>query len=93
MKQTKGKVKRTVLLLVVFIVGCLTGLMVSSYLYYRHVFSKAVNQSAIDLSGEIRRLSQLRLGDVDAAIEDSERTMDYAIVSIATTSIIATLNQ
>ena len=64
----KGKIGFGVLLFIVFIVGCLVGLVTSSYLYYQHVFSKMVDQNAIDLGWQVRTVSQLRLGEIDDVI-------------------------
>lgn len=85
MKLSKGKLGLSVSFFLVFTVGCLVGLTASSYLYYRHVFSKAVDRSAIELAMQITPVCELRLGEIDAAIEHLERMIDNNIVSVALT--------
>lgn len=85
MKIQKVRFVLAVLLFIVFIVGCLFGLVTSSYLYYRHVFSKMVEQNAIDLGWQVRTLSQLRLGEIDDVINDLEISIDSNIRSLAQT--------
>lgn len=81
----KGKIGFGVLLFIVFIVGCLVGLVTSSYLYYQHVFSKMVDQNAIDLGWQVRTVSQLRLGEIDDVINYLEISIDSNIRSMAQT--------
>lgn len=85
MKIQKGRFVLTVLLFIVFIVGCLVGLVTSSYLYYRHVFSKMVDQNAIDLDWQVRAVSQLRLGEIDDVINNLEISINSNIRSLAQT--------
>ena len=85
MRLPKSKLGLAVLLFLVFVVGCFVGLMTSSYLYYRHVFSKAVDENAVDLGWEITTLSRLRLGEIDAVINDLEMMVDGNIRSVALT--------
>ena len=88
MRVQKGKFGLVVLLFIVFIVGCLIGIVTSSYLYYQHVFSKIVDQNAIDLGSQVRKVSQLRLGEVDDVINDLEISIDSNIRSAAQTPYI-----
>ena len=83
MKLTKGKVGFIVLLVIVFIVGCFAGLFVSSWLYYRHVFSQKTDEVAGQLALRINLLCKLRLGQVESTIEDLEWLIDSQIVSMA----------
>lgn len=85
MRLPKSKLGFAVLLFLIFVVGYFAGLMTSSYLYYRHVFSKAVNENAVDLGWEITTLSQLRLGEIDVVIDDLEMRIDGNIRSVALT--------
>ncbi|MEA3226202.1 MAG: hypothetical protein U9Q07_09640 [Planctomycetota bacterium] len=85
MRLPRSKLGLAVLFFLVFVVGCFVGLMTSSYLYYRHVFSKAVDENAVDLKREITILSQLRLGEIDAVIDDLEMRVDGNIRSVALT--------
>lgn len=72
MRLPRNKLGLAFLFFLVFVVGCFAGLMASSYLYYRHVFSKAVDENAVDLGWEIATVSRLRLGEIDAVIDDLE---------------------
>ncbi len=85
MRLPRSKFGLAVLFFLVFVVGCFAGLMTSSYLYYRHVFSKAVDENAVDLRWEIMTLSRLRLGEIDAVIDDMEMRVDGNIRSVALT--------
>ena len=85
MKLSKSKIVFSVSFFLVFIVGCFIGLMASSYLYYRHVFSKTVYRNAIELASQINKVCQLRLGETDAVIKDLERMIDSNIISVALT--------
>ncbi len=85
MRLPKSKLGLAVILFLVFVVGSFVGLMTSSYLYYRHVFSKAVDESAVDLGWEINTVSRLRLGEIDAVINDLEMRVDGNIRSVALT--------
>ena len=85
MKSIKRKFALSILFLLVFTVGCFVGFATSSYLYYRHVFSKAVDRNAIELASQINRVCQLRLGEVDTAIEHLEMMIDGNIVSVVLT--------
>jgi len=73
------------LVVLVFLVGCFTGLFGASYQYYKHVFSKAVAQNAEDVSWQIRTVSHLRLGEIDDAINSLEGKIDNNILAIART--------
>jgi hypothetical protein len=85
MTLSKSKLGLSVSFFLVFTIGCLVGLMASSYLYYRHVFSKMANENAVNLGWGINRLCELRLGEVDAAIKHLERNIDNNIVTVALT--------
>ena len=85
MRLPKSKLGLAVILFLVFVVGSFVGLMASSYLYYRHVFSKAVDENAVDLGWEINTVSRLRLGEIDAVINDLEMRVDGNIRSVALT--------
>lgn len=85
MNPKKRKLRFFALASLIFVLGCILGLMGSSYLYYRHVFSYMATETAANLSMRINTLSRLRLGEVDAAIESLESTVDIAITSIART--------
>jgi hypothetical protein len=85
MRLPKSKHGPAVLLFLVFVVGCFAGLMTSSYLYYRHVFSKAVDENAVDLKWEITTVSRLRLGEIDSIINDLEIRIDGNIRSVTLT--------
>ena len=85
MKLTKGKLWLCVLFFIVFIVGCFVGIGAASYQYYRYVFSKEVDRSAIELASQINIMCQLRLGEVDAAITQLENMIDINVVSVALT--------
>ncbi len=85
MKITRSKIGLTVLIFFVFIIGALSGLMTSSYLYYRHVFSQMADETAGILSERINTLCQLRLGEIDNAIEQLESSVDMSIISITQT--------
>jgi hypothetical protein len=88
MKFTKRKIGLFVLFLLVFFAGYVVGVGTSSYLYYRHVFSKAVDRSAIELASQIQPVCQLRLGEVDAAIETLDRMIDNNIIAVVQTPLI-----
>ena len=86
MRLPKSKLGLAVILFLVFVVGSFVGLMTSSYLYYRHVFSKnMVDRNAVDLGWEINTVSRLRLGEIDAVINDLEMRVDGNIRSVALT--------
>jgi len=87
-KLTKRKIGLFVIFLLVFLAGYMVGIAKASYLYYRYVFSKAVDRSAIELAMQITPVCQLRLGEVDAAIETLERMIDNNIVTIDQTPYI-----
>lgn len=78
----KSKVGIMVLIFIVFVIGTLTGVGVSSYLYYRHVFSQFAAIAAVSLSERINILSQLRMGEIDSAIEKLELSFDTCILSV-----------
>ena len=83
MRLPKSKLGLAVILFLVFVVGSFVGLMTSSYLYYRHVFSKAglLDRNAVDLGWQINTVSRLRLGEIDAVINDLEMRVDGNIRS------------
>jgi len=85
MKSTKSKLILLGLFLLVFIVGCFVGIGTASYLYYRHVFSKQVDRSAIELGSQINLVCLLRLGELEAAITQLENMIDNNVVSVALT--------
>jgi len=85
MQRLIGKVGLIGAFLLVFVLGGLIGMFGASYLYYRYVFSKAVDEAAVELGWQIRTLSQLRLGETDSAINDIEMGVDANIRSIALT--------
>ena len=85
MKMAKNKIKFTILILIVFVVGAFIGLGTSSYLYYRHVFSRMADETAIILGDRINTLCQLRLGEIDKVIDHLESSIDMGIVSITQT--------
>ncbi len=78
-------VRKTGLVVLVFIVGCFTGFFGSSYLYHKHVFSKAVAQNAANVNWQIMLVSNLRLGEIDDAINVLEKGIDSNILAIART--------
>ena len=82
MKMIQSKIGLVVLIFIVFVIGAFTGLGTSSYLYYRHVFSRMAVDAAVSLGERIRTLSHLRLGEIDNAIEDLELSVDTCILSI-----------
>ena len=88
MRSLRRKIGLSGLLLVVFIIGCVVGVMTSSYLYYRHVFSKVVDENASDLIRQINTLCKLRLGEVESVIDDLETRVDTNVRSVALTSHI-----
>ena len=81
----KLPVREIGLVVLVFLVGCFIGLFGASYQYYKHVFSKAVAQNAEDVNWQIRIVSNLRLGEIDDAINFLERKIDSNILAIART--------
>jgi len=85
MKWSKGKLGLCVLFFIVFIVGCFVGIGAASYQYYRCVFSKEVDRSAIELFYQVNIVCQLRLGEVDPAITQLENMIDNNVVSVALT--------
>ena len=85
MRKIKVERGRMLSLVLAFIIGCLIGLFVSSYLYYKYVFSNVEDRNATDLARQINTLSRLRLGEVDAVIDNMEMKVDSNIVSIALT--------
>ena len=87
MKIIKSKIGLMVLIFIVFVIGAFTGLGTSSYLYYRHVFSRIADNAAASLGERINTLSQLRLGEIDNAIENLECSIDRYILSIQIHSI------
>ncbi len=72
-------------LLLVFAIGCVAGLLGASWLYYRHVFSRQVDRTAVDLTMQVNTASQLRLGEVNGVINDLETRIDMGIVSVGLT--------
>ncbi len=88
MKSRIRKIGLFVLCLLVFCAGYVVGVGTSSYLYYRHIFSKAVDRSAIELASQIRPVCHLRLGEVDAAIKALEGMIDNNIIAVARTPYI-----
>ncbi len=85
MKILKGKLRLYVLCFIVFIIGCFAGLVTSSYLYYRYVFSKTIDRRAIELGWQIDVVCQLRLGEIDASITQLEYMIDENTVAVALT--------
>lgn len=85
MKSTKSKLTLLALFLLVFIVGCFVGIGTASYLYYRHVFSKQTDRSAIELGSQISIVCLLRLEEVESAITQLENMIDNNVVSVALT--------
>ena len=71
--------------LLVFVAGCVVGLFGASWLWYRHVIGTQVDEVAANLAMDIHRASQLRLGEVDAALDDLEMSIDSGIVSVGLT--------
>ena len=71
--------------LLVFVAGCVVGLFGASWLYYRYVFGTQVDQAAAYLGMDIHRASQLRLGEVDSALDDLEGRIDRDIISVGLT--------
>ncbi len=71
--------------LLVFAIGCVAGLFGASWLYYRYVFGTQVDEVAVDLAVQISTVSRLRLGEVDAVIDDLEARIDMGIVSVGLT--------
>lgn len=88
MRSKKRKIGLFVLFLLLFFVGFVVGVGTSSYAYYRHIFSKAVDRSAIELALQIGPVCQLRLGEVDAAIQALEGMIDNNIIAVAQTPLI-----
>lgn len=76
------------LVVLVFLFGCFIGLFGASYQYYKHVFSKAAAQNAEDVSWQIMTVSNLRLGEIDDAINFLEKKIDSNILAIARTQNI-----
>jgi hypothetical protein len=85
MNLIKGKLGLCILFFLVFIVGCFVGIGTASYQYYRYVFSKVVDRSAIELALQINLVCKLRLGEVKAAITQLENMIDDNVVSVALT--------
>ena len=83
MRVQKPSLRRSAVLLVVFVIGCFVGLMTSSYLYYEHVFSKAADERAIALHQNVIALSHLRLGEIDTLIDVYETRVDSEIRTIS----------
>ena len=71
--------------LLVFVAGCVVGLFGASWLWYRHVIGTQVDEVAANLAMDIHRASQLRLGEVDAALDDLEISIDSGVVSVGLT--------
>lgn len=92
MKTTKSKIKFTVLIFSVFIFGAFIGLMMSSYLYYQHVFSQMADETAGVISYRIDTLCQLRLGEIESAIKQLEESVDVSVNSITQTPFISQTN-
>ncbi|MBW8041771.1 MAG: hypothetical protein FVQ85_17480 [Planctomycetes bacterium] len=88
MKSRKRKIGLIVLFLLVFFIGYWLGVVTSSYAYYRHIFSKAVDRSATELAMQIRPVCHLRLGEVDAAIKALDGMIDNNIIAVAQTPLI-----
>lgn len=84
-KPPKRRLRKVVLaagFVLVFLAGLLGGAIFASIQYYRHVFSKLGDEFAPKLSSDIRTLSQLRLGETEAAIADLEQNVDGGILMI-----------
>ncbi|MCK4722093.1 MAG: hypothetical protein KAT75_02260, partial [Dehalococcoidia bacterium] len=71
--------------LLVFAAGCVVGLFGASWLWYRHVIGRQVDQVAVNLAMDIHKASQLRLGEADAVLDDLEKNIDTGIVSVGIT--------
>ena len=71
--------------LLVFVAGCVVGLFGASWLWYRHVIGRQVDEVAVELSMQIGTASQLRLGEVDDVLHDLEMRIDSSIVSVGLT--------
>ena len=71
--------------LLVFLAGCVVGLFGGSWLWYRHVIGTQVDQVAVNLAMDIHRASQLRIGEVDAALDELEGSIDRGIVAVGLT--------
>ena len=74
--------------LLVFVAGCVVGLFGASWLWYRHVIGTQVDEVAANLAMDIHRASQLRLGEVDAALDALEMGIDAAVVSVGLNPLI-----
>jgi len=85
MKLRARKVGLITGFLLVFVAGCVVGLFGASWLWYRHVIGRQVDQVAVNLAMDIHRASQLRLGEVDAVLDDLEMSIDSGIVSVGLT--------
>jgi len=70
-------------LLLVFVAGCVVGLLGASWLYYRHFFGRQVEEVAVALALDVATASRLRLGEVDAALHDLEMRIDSGIVIVS----------
>ena len=69
--------------LLVFLVGCVVGLMGSSYLYYRHVYPNVVDTRTHDLASQLNTLSHLRMGEIEPVVSDLEMLVDGNVVDLA----------
>ena len=71
------------LFFMVFIIGCFAGLVTSSYLYYRYVFSDITDHRLTALGWQINTVCLLRLGEVEASITQLEFMIDENVISVA----------
>jgi hypothetical protein len=81
-----------VLVFLVFAGGCFAGLMVSSYLYYRFVFSVMLDRDADELLRVIPLLCRLRLGETEEAIQNLESTVDGFVIMVGATPHVPVSN-
>ena len=88
MKRFAWKSGLVIGLLLVFVAGCVVGLMGASWLWYRHVYGRQVDEVAVALGMNVARASQLRLGEVDAALDALEMGIDAAVVSVGLNPLI-----
>lgn len=79
----KLPIRKICLIAAMLLIGCFVGFAGSSYLYYKHVFSKALMENVSELGYQIATVSYLRLGEIDAAIDILENQIDNNISTIA----------
>jgi hypothetical protein len=85
MKLIKNKIVLFALLSLMFLIGCLLGMKVTSYLYKKYCFSQILDHDAIALASKIDTVCQLRLGQVGNTIDLLEKGIDWNIVALAQT--------